>query len=89
MRQCVLKFAKDDNGSALAQAGREAAKFNLSVHDAHLRWKLSFLAPTKNGAHKCDRTTGDVYSSEEEVRDFCVSPLRVPEPCRLAERSPV
>ena len=28
-------------------------------------------------------------SSEEEVRDFCVSPLGVPEPCRLAERSPV
>jgi hypothetical protein len=34
--------------------------------------------------------TGDVYtfrnSSDEEVRDVCVSLLGVPEPCRLAER---
>ena len=50
---------------------------------------LEDLAEGEYGAGQ----TGEVYtfrtSSVEGVRDFCVSPLGVPEPCRLADRSPV
>jgi hypothetical protein len=56
----------------------------------YARAQTGAFDPAEIGPGQQAGRTGDVYkfrtSSEEEVRDFCVSPLRVPEPCRLAER---